>query len=224
MAVQEVLPAGRILTARETTPFDRAFIWFASASCLLHIVLAIVITITPQTRRVSEPLELVTVDIVAPEEFERPSRRPDERPAPAPESAAEPANGMVHATHLYATDALAEPGSRQAREILPTLREDERILQLCILEAMEQVHRWKADYEPEFVIAYAMADAEITNGRVHADGGAFRSRDHWYNIKFECDVSPDLERVVDFAFSVGAEIPRSSWESYNLTADDGADD
>jgi len=213
-----------MLTARESTPFDRAFLWIVAGSCLLHIVLAFVITITPQTRRVSEPPELVAVDVVAPDEFERLSRRPGERPAPAPESAPEPADGLVHATHLYAADALAEPGSRQAREALPTLRQDERILQLCNLEAMEQVHRWKADYEPEFVIAYAMVDAEITDGRVHADGGAFRSRDRWYNIKFECDVSPDSERVVDFAFSVGAEIPRSSWESHNLTADGGADD
>ena len=51
---------------------------------------------------------------------------------------------MIHASRLYAAAALSEPGSRQAREALPTLREDERILQLCNLEAMEQVGRFRS--------------------------------------------------------------------------------
>jgi len=123
---------------------------------------------------------------------------------------------MIRATRLFAEELLADPRSSEARETLPTLATDERKLQLCNIEAMEQVHRWKAIYRPEFLVAYASADVKISGNAVKADGGAFRSRDRWYDIRFECEVSPDLARVVAFAFSVGAAIPRSYWESRSL--------
>lgn len=213
-----------MLADSEADPYERIFLWVVIASCLIHVVLAFIATISPRPHRANAPPDAVAVEILTLEEFEALLDKPAETPTVISESSTEPTEGMIHAMRLYAAAALADPGSRQAREALPTLRENERILQLCNLEAMEQVHRWRAELEPDFVIAYAMADAEITNDDVYADGGAFRSRNRWYNIKFECTVSDDYEKVVDFAFSVGDEIPPSQWESHSLTADTGEND
>jgi len=224
MSAEEVRPAQRILAEPTAEPYERIFFAIVIASCVLHVGLAFIATISPRPRLVNAVPGSVAVEILAPEEFEALSGRLAARPAAIPEPTVDPAKGMIHATRLYAAAALAEPGSRQAREVLPTLREDERILQLCNLEAIEQVGRWSADLEPEFVVAYAIADAEIANDRVRADGGAFRSRDHWYRIRFACAVSHDHDAIVDFAFSVGEEIPESQWEIFGLTADTGVDD
>ncbi|WP_077068208.1 DUF930 domain-containing protein [Ensifer aridi] len=49
---------------------------------------------------------------------------------------------------------------------------------------------------------------ELSGVTLHADGGALRSKQHWYNVKFRCEVTPDLGKVVAFEFSVGAENSR----------------
>ena len=185
------------------------------------------LSLSPRPQQVNPPPDAVAVDILTPEEFEAiasASERVPEAPAAAAPSPREQAGGMIRATHLFAEELLADPRSKQARETLPTLATDERRLQLCNIEAMEQVHRWKPVYRPEFVVAYASADVKISGNAVTAAGGAFRSRDRWYNVKFECQVSSDLARVVAFAFSVGGAIPRSEWEGRNLPAATDPDD
>jgi hypothetical protein len=210
----EIVAGVREWTGAETRPEERLFRWVVPVSCLLHVALAAMLSLSPAPRRVGAPPDAVAVEILTAEEFAALSGASGRVPAePAPP---ERARGMVRATRLFAEELLADPKSRQARETLPTLATDERMLQLCNIEAMEQVHRWKAEYAPEFVVAYATADTRIAGNAVAADGGAFRSHDRWYNIRFECEVSPDLARVVAFAFAVGAAIPRSEWERRNL--------
>jgi hypothetical protein len=90
----------------------------------------------------------------------------------------------------------------------------EGIVQLCNVEAMEPVHRWKTEFTPDFLVAYAMADTKLSGLILQANGGAFRSNRHWYNIKFKCEAAPDIETIVAFEFSVGEEIPESEWETH----------
>ena len=85
------------------------------------------------------------------------------------------------------------------------LASGERVIQLCDLEALEQVHRWKPELKPDYLMAYAMAGAKLSENAVEADGAAFRSKQHWYNIKFKCQVTPDLTTVAAFEFLVGDE-------------------
>ncbi|WP_220227491.1 DUF930 domain-containing protein [Flavimaribacter sediminis] len=125
---------------------------------------------------------------------------------------------MVRATQIFAGAVLATPEARQARMALPTLVDEDRKLQLCGLEAMEQIHVWDNTFQPERLVAYAMEDARVSGNSVIAEGAAFRSRNRWYNLQFRCDVTPDMRDVVAFEFALGEPIPYEDWLSHNLAA------
>ncbi|QND61941.1 DUF930 domain-containing protein (plasmid) [Mesorhizobium huakuii] len=131
---------------------------------------------------------------------------------------------MVRAKELFSATVLADPRSKEALVALRQLGTDDRIIQLCNVEAMEQVRIWKSDFQPDFVVAYAMADTKLSGLTLQADGAALRSKRHWYDIKFRCEVTQDLERVVAFEFSLGAEIPKNEWETHSLPVGDGPSD
>ena len=131
-----------------------------------------------------------------------------------------PPSGMVHPTQLLGAGVLAEPTSKEVRETLPLLGGDERKVQLCNIEALAQIHAADAKLDPDILVAYAMADMDVSAAGVTADGGAFRSKQQWYGFKFRCAVSADLKSVTDFSFAIGEPIPKSEWESHDLTADD----
>ena len=131
---------------------------------------------------------------------------------------------MVQATRLFSGDVLAESGSRQVRQTLPLLALDDRITQLCNIEAIEQIRKWKAEFQPDTVTADAMAATALDHLTLDARGGAFRSRRHWYNVQYKCEVARNLASVRNFAFLVGGEIPKSQWKSHYLTASDGSAD
>jgi hypothetical protein len=146
--------------------------------------------------------------------------RPVEKLEPARTTEAKPdPDALIIAKALYSARLLADRHNRSAREAMKTLAVDERIIQLCDIEAMEQVRRAEAALKPDYVIAYAMADLKLSAHQVDAQGGAFLSHRNWYGLKFRCDVSPDDSKVVSFAFLVGEPIPKSEWASHNLTAD-----
>jgi hypothetical protein len=117
---------------------------------------------------------------------------------------------------------LANPRSKGIRTALAHLAPDERIVQLCNIEAMAQVHKWKASLQPDNLVAYALADPKVSTHGITADGGAFRAKRRWYGIKFKCDTTVDLKRVAAFEFTVGDEIPKAEWSRHYLTVDDGA--
>lgn len=144
---------------------------------------------------------------------------PPAPPAEIPSAEAAPAtepDGTVKASRIMATEALAHPLSRQARETLPLLAADERVEQLCGLEAMSQIHAWKRDFEPDRVTAYAKAATRLSGAALIADGAAFRSKRRWYDLRFRCELSPDRAAVVGFAFRVGDPVPRSQWTKLGL--------
>lgn len=130
--------------------------------------------------------------------------------------------GMVHADTLYSAGILASPRSRQARKGLAQLAPEERVVQLCNLEAMEQVHRWKADFDPDFLVAYAFSGVRFSGGMLKANGGAFRSERQWWRIAYSCEVAADGNSVVGFAFKVGDAIPRDQWQDLGLPVADAA--
>lgn len=154
------------------------------------------------------------------------SDRPPKVVAPAPTppneaGSARPAGGMISATQLFSGKILASPQSRQARESLRHMAKDERIEQICNIEAQEQIRKSDPDFQPDIVIAYAMADTSATDRTLAADGGAFRSKKKWFAIRYTCEVTADLSGVASFAFRIGAAIPKRDWASHNLTIDDG---
>lgn len=228
-------------------PRNRSGSWSLGASFAIHLAigLALLLVVAPRPQ-VLAPEDSVSVDVLTPQEFDAANGAPaTETPAQKPvEASVSPqveqktpaftelptdrpvnaAGGMVRATHLMSAKVLADPRSAKARKAMKELASSERIVQLCNIEAMEQVHVWKASFQPDFIVAYAMADVTLAGNRLEANGGAFRSKNQWYNIRFTCDVTPDMAKVTAFSFLVGAGIPKSEWQDHNLVADDGPAD
>ncbi|MCP4562263.1 MAG: DUF930 domain-containing protein [Bosea sp.] len=144
-----------------------------------------------------------------------PTTPPPEKPVtpPAPPPAEPPA--MITARTLHSESVLANPRSRGAREALKTLEAGERIEQLCNLEAMSQIHAWKAQFEPDRVVAFAMAGTKLTKSTLEAEGAAFRSRKQWYGLRFRCEMAAN-GKVAGFQFRVGEAIPRGEWAAHDL--------
>jgi hypothetical protein len=133
--------------------------------------------------------------------------------------AAKPAPGRtIRATQFYAGTLLAEPESAKLRAAMTTLDGSERLVQLCSIEAIEQIRRARPEFDPDTVVAYAMADMATRDGALIADGGAFRSRREWYEVKFTCLAADDYSAVERFEFSVGGFIPHDQWDAHYLTA------
>jgi hypothetical protein len=131
-------------------------------------------------------------------------------------------SGMIKATRMLSEQWLADPRSQEARKTLPLLAADERLEQLCAIEAMAQINAWKSTLRPDRLVAYAMAETKLSRNALLADGAAFHSDQGWYNVKFKCDLSADHTKVVSFEFVVGDVVPRSEWARHNLPAEGGS--
>lgn len=200
------------------------------AAIVLHGAIGILLLRLPLTRLPRLPREdSLTVHILTPRQLDPAvaPRTKDLGPPAAPSAAAlQPPNArMTPAKRFFSGGLLADPRSRPAREALPSLAPDERILQLCNIEAMGQVQTTKeASFEPDLVVAYAMAEPALSDHAVSADGAAFRSRKRWYGIRYRCTVSPDLSKVDSFAYRIGEPIPEDQWARHGLVAEDGPAD
>lgn len=207
-----------------------------AASLALHAILVAALAASPAVRMFKRPTrdEGVAVDILTPQQFREavsqrqwpftspPARThaPAMRESAAIPKAAEPnaAPGMIVAKTMLSEKLLADPRSSQARRELATFDDGERVVQLCNLEAMDQIEAWRADFQPDRLVAYARSEVEMSGDTIVADGAAFRSRRNWYDIKFRCKVAPGHARVVAFEFRVGEPVPRKDWEKLNLPA------
>ncbi|MEI9421936.1 DUF930 domain-containing protein [Mesorhizobium sp. Cs1299R1N1] len=213
---------------------DEASPWGISTSVVLHTLFAATLALMPLPKRPNRlEEERVSVDILTPEQFEASARPPPASAAAAvPEArAAEPppasnppktqppaAPAMIRPTRMLSAKTLADPRSRQARADLKTFASDERMVQLCNLEAMDQIRQWHADFQPERVVPYATAEEKITGTTIAADGAAFRSRKNWYSLKFKCQLAQDGESVIGFEFLVGDPVARDKWDELGLPA------
>ncbi|MCX7305673.1 MAG: DUF930 domain-containing protein [Hyphomicrobiales bacterium] len=210
--------------------------WGFPASLLIHALLALAVLLSPAVQELLPvaPEASVAVEILTQRQFraiaepERASTPAVVPPVAAPESAAlPPANpaprsaapsGVIVAKTMLSQKTLADPRSRQARRDLSTFSDSERVVQLCNLEAMDQIAAWQDSFRPDRVVAYARSDVRLSGETVVADGAAFRSRERWYDVRFSCEVAPDHAKVVAFQFQVGDPVPRKDWEDLSLPA------
>ncbi|WP_421700405.1 DUF930 domain-containing protein [Ancylobacter sp.] len=139
---------------------------------------------------------------------------PTAHAAPAKPAAPE----MIRPARILSEQALDSPRSRGLRRELARLGEEDRLAQLCDLEAMEQIHTWRPEFQPDRLVDYASGDTSLEGAVFTARGGAFRSQRRWYEVSYRCELDPPLRKVVGFAFHVGSAIPREDWASYNLPA------
>jgi hypothetical protein len=208
-----------------------------AVSLCLHLALLGALALLPQIERLPpEPdqgveVELVTPELLAPRAQvqaappssspagEAPPRAspsgPPARPPPLPPPLPAPPV-TVRARRLLADDILSNPRSRGTRNALAQMDEAERIEQLCNLEAMGQIHAWKAEFEPDRVVAYAMGGTTLAKTVMQADAAVFRSKRQWYRLTFRCELTPDRKKIDGFAFTVGDPVPRGEWRALDL--------
>jgi hypothetical protein len=221
--------------------------WGTLASLGLHGGLALaVILLSPIRDLVAPPPEPVAVEIVTEQQFaalEQPAEAaPPVLAAPAPaEEAAPPAPGeqiapsgpltpdlpenpVVTATEFYAANLLRQPDMQRIRQGIRGFADSERMVQICNIEALEQIKRAAPAFDPDTMVAYAMADMMWQGMTLTAAGGAFRSRRLWYGVAFHCTVAAGYEAVTAFDFKLGDPIPEDEWEEHSLNAADADDD
>ncbi len=191
-----------------------------AASFLLHALVAFAILTMWAAPPPPAPLEeSIPVTMLTPAELdallnaERPEMaRPQPRPQPTPEAPP----SLIHATTILSGRTLALPMNRKAMAELPSLNPTERMIQLCNIEALEQVARLRADFSPEIVSAYALKALAIGPDTVEADGAAVRSGDDWYTLRYRCRLSPGHGTVVAFDFLAGDRLPAARVEELGL--------
>lgn len=127
-------------------------------------------------------------------------------------------DGFQHPQRMLSERALDRPGSRGVRRELARLSEDDRIAQLCDLEAMEQIAASGRSFNPDRLVDYARADTHMRGDTLIASGAAFRSHGVWQAVEFRCGLDPERRKVASFAFKVGAPIPREEWAALSLPA------
>ena len=123
---------------------------------------------------------------------------------------------MIEATSMLSARVLDLPDNHATRDQLRDMEDTERMIQICDLEAMEQIHAWRETFRPERLVAYASEEVTVTSKSVSAEGAAFRSAGQWYALRFDCDLSPDHQEVEGLRFAVGDPIPRDEWETRGL--------
>lgn len=206
------------------------------AAILLHGLLVVAAALAPPLRPTPEPEEAIPVELLRPDQIAPPATRPATPPVlsapprhpsaaaasprPQPEETGPP---MITATRMMADRILAKPQSRKAVADLATLAGPERMLQLCNLEAIEQIHAWKGEFIPELLVPYATANERISGTTIVADGAAFLSRHRWYGAKYDCTLSRDGLHVVALRFQVEDEIPEHRWSDLGLPPDSDID-
>jgi hypothetical protein len=200
-----------------------------TAHAMLILALALVVTRNlPPVKPLVEPID---VAILMPPPVQPATQAPPQPPpaalsAPAqpdatpPSETAAPArprsDGMVTSRSFYASTLLADPRAKSTRKKLEGLLPDERLIQLCNIEATEQLSRARDNFNADAVVVYAMSDPLLTTTTVSAKGAAVHAGTAWYRLRFECEVSPDFKAVTSFRYALGASIPPAQWEAHAL--------
>ncbi|MFD2651752.1 DUF930 domain-containing protein [Brucella rhizosphaerae] len=120
---------------------------------------------------------------------------------------------LTPARQIYSKETLSDPRVKQAIGKLPPR---DRIVQICGIEALEQVRHQRPGTFPDMLAPSAgvVSDTSFT-----IRDGAFRSRAKWYSIDFQCQVDTKAMTITNFSYSIGKAIPEVQWHSRQLPKD-----
>lgn len=181
---------------------------------------AIIVDLIPET---DVPSKRADQDVLLASESpqESAASAPVEQPEPQESSAApRQADGMISATQFYAAAILDDPANSEVRENFPLLAGQEQIIQICNIEALEQLREAKPGEAPDALVGYAFDSVEVNGLDLVANGGAFRSNGQWYRIRYHCAVAADIRSVAAFDYALGELVPESEWEAHFLNGTD----
>jgi hypothetical protein len=114
------------------------------------------------------------------------------------------------------TAARAAGPDAHMERVLKLLEPTDRLEQLCDFTAMNYIRKDSRRFHPDRAVASAIRAPKIGANRIDANGGAFRSRGHWYEMNYSCAATPDHMQVLSFKLSIGDEIPEAKWAGYGL--------
>jgi hypothetical protein len=201
-------------------------------SLLLHAALVVLLALATFGRPLPRlaPPRAIEVEIITQMEYEDEFEVPPDVavtplavPVPVEEPDAAlpaPADGLRQATELFTNRVLADPQNRQVREALPSLESTERVIQLCNIEGIEQLHVVSPDALPDSISPAAFAPTILRGYTLEAPDAAYRAARKWFHLRFTCTVSPDFGGVDAYAFAAGDAIPEEDWEAHDLIAED----
>ena len=119
----------------------------------------------------------------------------------------------VAAAVIFSAPAFAASGTQRALE---KLEPSTRMIEVCDIAVSARLAKETAYDKVDRLVADAAKDAVVGANAVTAKGAAFRNEGHWYGLSYACGLKPDHLSVKTLTYSVGAEIPESSWEKYGL--------
>jgi len=99
---------------------------------------------------------------------------------------------------------------------LQMLDPEERAHQVCIIKGIDTIRRDGKYPKADRLKTSITGRAAFSGTRVAAKGGALRANNHWYALKFNCDVTDDQMKALSFTYQVGAEIPEDRWNDLGL--------
>jgi len=150
----------------------------------------------------------------APGEPKEEAQRPQE-PQPAikvsPESGheTEAQDGLSIARTILSKAIFAGPDGPALLARIKETDAEERLVQLCNTETLEQVSSRFPERPADYVVPYAKGPVEVSDSVVEALYAAIRFGNRWHWLKYRCEVDPTELRVLAYAFWVGDIIPDS---------------
>ena len=181
---------------------------------------AIMVELIPEAEIPSGPADQAEMVSASGVEREALAEPVEELAPPQPLPVQQQADGMVAATDFYAASILDDPANSEVRENFPLLASQEQVIQICNIEALEQLREAKPDEAPDALVGYAFDSIDVTGLDLVADGGAFRSHGQWRHVRYRCAVAPDIRSVAAFEYALGELVPESEWEAHFLNATD----
>ncbi|KQU89204.1 hypothetical protein ASD02_20085 [Ensifer sp. Root1252] len=137
----------------------------------------------------------------------------DETEGEAEATAKLPSDRFVKAEELFSAKSIADPRVKQAMGQLPVKK---RILQLCNIEALEQIRHQRPEDFPDILVPFGPSGGFIGKEQIDASGGAYRSKGNWYDVDFKCKVDLETVEVTSFSFAIGNIVPKTAWKSRRL--------
>jgi hypothetical protein len=116
-------------------------------------------------------------------------------------------SGALHTAKRFYLDAiLSVPAMARAAEAIKKLPPEKRLSQTCNIEAIGQLGNAGKGYNPDALVADALAKPVMEGSSFNVLGGAFRSDGKWRAISYECTLSKDLTAVKSFSYRVGGDV------------------
>ncbi|HMN38005.1 MAG TPA: DUF930 domain-containing protein [Hyphomicrobium sp.] len=117
---------------------------------------------------------------------------------------------------ISATAPLIPARADALQESLQKLPPEERVRQVCIMKGLDRMRSDKRLPGADRMKSSILVPAQLKGEILTAKGGAVRSKHHWFEISFTCEVTKDLMKATTFNYEIGAEIPADKWEDLGL--------